>query len=385
MRVALLALAVALLAGGCGDDGESGGLAPEEARTTRVEVIERTGANVGFDPETIYAREAPGVVTVFAVFGGGGVLRQGDGQQGVGSGFLLNADGEVATNAHVVTQGEGGDIRRAEQVFVQFADRNQVEAKIVGFDPNSDVALLRIEPAGLTLRPLPLGRSRDVVVGEPVAAIGSPYGEPQSLSVGVVSARDRSIQSLTGFVIPGALQTDAAINRGNSGGPLVDARGDVLGINSQIRSTGGGGEGVGYAVPVDIVRRVTGELRKDGRVDYAYLGVETAPLYPQLARRFDLPVTAGAWVQEVSGDGPAADAGVSGGGGGEQRFQAQAYRVGGDVITRLDDLPLREPDDLSERLTRYQPGQRVRLELFRGDERREIEVRLGKRPASSSP
>jgi S1-C subfamily serine protease len=246
------------------------------------------------------------------------------------------------------------------------------------------VALLRVVPRGLTLRPLPLARSGDVVVGEPVVAIGSPYGEPQSLSVGVVSARDRSIQSLTGFVIPGALQTDAAINRGNSGGPLVDARGDVIGINSQIRSTGGGGEGVGFAVPVDTVRRVVEGLREDGRVDYAYLGVETAPLYPQLAERFDLPVATGAWVQQLSDAGPADDAGLRGGDG-EERFQAQSYRVGGDVITRLDGAPLREPDDLGELLTRYRPGQRVRLEVFRGDERREVEVRLGERPASSAP
>jgi S1-C subfamily serine protease len=366
-------LAAALWSAGCGDGGSPTG---GEVRTTRVEVVERPGAGARFDPEAIYAREASGVVTVTSVFG--------EGQEGVGSGFVLNARGEVATNAHVISQGEGASIRRADQVYVQFADRNQVEAQVIGADPNSDVALLRVDPAGLTLRPLPLGRSAEVEVGEPVAAIGSPYGEPQSLSVGVVSAKDRAIESLTGFVIPGALQTDAAINRGNSGGPLVDARGEVLGINSQIRSTGGGGEGVGFAVPVDTVRRVTDELRDDGRIDYAFLGVRTAALYPQLAGRFELSVSAGAWVQEVERGGPAARAGLRGGGD-EERFQAQAYVTGGDVITRVEGVALRDPDDLSEQLTRFEPGRRVRLEVVRDGRRLEIEVRLGRRPAQSGP
>ncbi len=389
------ALAALALLAGCGDSGEATSDAQGAAEATAPAATEpsapapaRTDVSVGgteaFDPQAIYAREAPGVVTVFSVFGGDDAPFGQPGGQGVGSGFVLDEEGEIATNAHVVTQGEGGSLRRAEQVFVQFADRNQVEARITGFDPNSDLALLRIEPAGLDLRPLPLGRSAEVEVGEPVAAIGSPYGEPQSLSVGVVSAKDRTIQSLTGFVIPGALQTDAAINRGNSGGPLVDARGAVLGINSQIRSTGGGGEGVGFAVPVDTVRRVLDELRDDGRIEYAYLGVESAALYPQLAERFDLPVRQGAWVQAVSRGAPAQEAGLRGGDR-EVRFQAQAYRTGGDVITRVQGRVLEDPDDLSEQLTRFKPGDRVRLEVYREGQRREIEVRLGSRPAQSVP
>src|SRR3712207_2866688 len=158
-------------------------------------------------------------------------------------------------------------------------------------------------------------------------SIGSPYGEPQSLSVGVISGLDRSIESLTGFAIAGAIQTDAAINRGNSGGPLVDARGEVLGINSQIRSSGGGSEGVGFAVPVDTVRRVLDELRRDGEVEYSFLGVSTTAVYPQLAERFGLPVRTGAWVQDVTTGGPAARAGLRAGSE-EERFQAQDFRVG---------------------------------------------------------
>ena len=194
---------------------------------------------------------------------------------------MLNGEGEIATNAHVVTQGEGEDAEKAREVYVEFADGNRVEAKIVGQDPNADVALLKVDPKGLTLRPLPLGSSDQVQVGEPVAAIGSPFGERQSLSVGVISAIDRDIQSLNGsFAIPGAFQTDAAINPGNSGGPLVDADGKVIGINQQIKTNSGGGEGVGFAVPVDVIKRSLGALRETGNAQYAFLGVSLRAAVP---------------------------------------------------------------------------------------------------------
>jgi S1-C subfamily serine protease len=332
-----------------------------------------------FDAQRIYEREAPGVVTVFSVFGGDGLLEREPQQQGVGSGFVVGEEGEIATNAHVVTEGEGGDLRRAGSVYVQFADRNQVAAEIVGVDPNSDLALLRVDPGGLSLRPLPLGSSSSLQVGAPVAAIGSPYGEPQSLSVGVISGLDRSIESLTGFSIGGAIQTDAAVNRGNSGGPLVDARGRVLGINSQIRSTGGGGEGVGFAVPVDTVKRVLAALRRDGEIRYPFLGVQTTEVYPQLARRFDLPVEEGAWVQEVTQGGPAEDAGIREGDDTE-RFQARAFLVGGDVITRVQRTAVGSPEELSRRLLDFRPGQRITLTVLRDGEERAIRVRLEERP-----
>jgi S1-C subfamily serine protease len=348
-------------------------------RTTRVEVFRDDGARPAFDAQRIYEREAPGVVTVFSVFGGGGLLDREPEQQGVGSGFVVGEKGEIATNAHVVTDGEGTDLRRASSVYVQFADGNQVQARIVGVDPNSDLALLRIDPAGLTLRPLPLGSSRALKVGAPVAAIGSPYGEPQSLSVGVISGLDRSIESLTGFSIGGAIQTDAAINRGNSGGPLVDARGRVLGINSQIRSTGGGGEGVGFAVPVDTVRSVLAALRRDGEVHYAFLGVQTTPLYPQLAERFGLRVDEGAWVQEVTKGGPADDAGIRDGDD-RERFQARSYAVGGDVITRVQGTRVGDPEELSASLEDFRPGDLVTLTVLRGGDERAVRVRLRERP-----
>jgi 2-alkenal reductase len=345
--------------------------------------VEKLSDEQGFNPRAIYEREGLGVVTVYSVFGGGGlgsILGEGGGGGGgVGSGFVVSDDGEIATNAHVVTQGEGPDIQEAKQVFVEFTDGNQVSAKIVGHDPFADIALLQVERDGLTLRPLPLGSSGDIEVGEPVVAIGSPFGERNSLSVGVVSAVERSVASLTEFAISGAVQTDAAINPGNSGGPLVNASGEVIGVNQQIRTSGGGGEGVGFAVPVDIVRRSIEQLREKGEVDYAYLGLSTVAVYPQLAERFDLPVEKGVWVQTVNEGGPADKAGIRGGGE-PQVFQARPIRPGGDVITAVDGEALEDPIDLADSIVDNEPGDRVKLEIHRGGEARTIEVTLGERP-----
>ena len=374
---------VALALAGCGGSGDGGGRdelgAAPASRTTTVEVVRRATRDDSFDAAAIYEREAPGVVTVFSVLPGEPDGLGGDGGQGLGSGFVLNERGEIATNAHVVTKGEGRAIRKAREVYVAFADGNEVPARIVGFDPNADVALLRIDPAGLTLRPLPLGTAEDLRVGSPVAAIGSPFGEPQSLSVGVVSATDRSITSLTGFEIAGAIQTDAAINRGNSGGPLVNAKGEVLGINSQIQTASGGGDGVGYAVPADTVRRTLAALRRDGTVHYAYLGVATARIYPQLARRFGLPVTSGAWVQEVVPGGPAADAGLKAGTD-RQRFQARSVTDGGDIVTSVDGRTLEDEAALAVALLHRRPGEKVTLRVYRDGKPRDVRVTLGKRP-----
>jgi S1-C subfamily serine protease len=390
-RAALALLAVLALVGtGCslggGDDeggGSGGGGDERTTTTTRVEVIDGLGDDGGgFEPQRIYKEEAPGVVTVISLFGGDSLEDLGDASGGVGSGFVLSGKGEIVTNAHVVTTGEVPDLREARQVYVEFADGNQVEADVRGYDPDSDLALLDVDPKGLTLRPLPLGSSDEVRVGTPVAAIGSPFSERQSLSVGVVSAVDRSISGLTAFQIAGAIQTDAAINPGNSGGPLVDAEGRVIGINQQIKTNSGGGEGVGFAVPIDVAKRALEQLRDDGEVDYAYLGVETVPIYPQLRDRFDLPVGRGAWVQTVVDDGPAADAGVRGGGDRQTLFQVRSYREGGDVITSIDGRPVDDPDDLSRAVALLDPGQTVRVEAWRDGERRELRIKLGDRPLS---
>jgi S1-C subfamily serine protease len=375
-RVAGGLTAVALLAAGCG--GGQTRTDTVHSTTTRVEVLQQAGQSEGtpFDPRGIYERESPGVVTVIAT----GLAAPGSSNAaGLGSGFVLSGTGEIATNAHVVTSGEGPDIRKASNVFVRFADGNQVPAQVKGFDPFADVALLKIDPKGLTLRPLPLGSTKDLHVGAPVAAIGSPFGEEQSLSVGVISALDRSIQSLTGFDTTGAIQTDAAINHGNSGGPLLDGRGRVLGINAQIQTSTGDGSGVGFAVPADTVRRSLGQLRRDGRARYAYLGVASVALYPQLAAHFDLPVASGAWIQDITPDGPADKADLKAGGD-TKRFQERPFRTGGDVVTAVQGHAVHVESDLAKALLDFEPGDTVTLDVRRGQDRRQVRVKLGERP-----
>jgi S1-C subfamily serine protease len=323
-------------------------------------------------------------VTILSIFGGGsGLLDETDnGEGGQGSGFVLDGEGFIATNAHVVTTGQGSSAKRAEHVYVEFSDGNRVPAEIVGDDPNADVALLKVEPEGLSLTPLRLGHSAHLEVGEPVAAIGSPFGERQSLSVGVISAVDRNIKSLTRFQIGDAIQTDAAINPGNSGGPLLDGHGRVLGINAQIKSQSGGGEGVGFAIPVDAVRRSLDALRDHGRVDYGYLGVSALALWPQLAERLKLDVRDGAFIQEIEADSPADKAGLREGDH-DIDFQAQTLKVGGDVIVAVDGHPLSRSEDLADRISSLSSGDEVALGVVRDGKRRTVRVRLGRRPRGS--
>ena len=384
---AVAAAALALLVVGCDDDEEGSAGTTREVTTTRVEVVEGIGTEGGFNPGEVYKRLSPGVVTVISIFEGGTSLFEDEGEGGQGSGFVLDEDGYVVTNAHVVTteaDATGGGAERADEVFVEFADGNRVPAEIVGDDPNVDVALLKVDPEGLRLTPLELGTPEAITVGEPVAAIGSPFGEPQSLTIGVISALDRNIQSLTEFQIGNAIQTDAPINPGNSGGPLLDADGRVIGINAQIRSRSGGGEGVGFAIPVDAVRRSVRELRGKGRVDYGYLGVSTLILWPQLAERLDLGVSGGALVQAVEDGSPAEDAGIEPGDD-EITFQGQPdITTGGDVIVGVNGRRLTRRDDLADVISSMSTGDRVRLELLHDGERRTVRVTLGRRPPDSN-
>jgi S1-C subfamily serine protease len=384
---AVVAATLALAVPGCdsGDDEES--RATREVTTTRVEVVKGIGDGGRFDPAAIYERLSPGVVTVISIFEGGTSILEDGGEGGQGSGFVLDDEGHVVTNAHVVLAESGpGDEspEQADEVFVEFSDGNRVPAEIVGDDPNVDVALLKVDPNGLRLTPLPLGDSDTITVGEPVAAIGSPFGEQQSLTVGVISAVDRNIQSLTRFQIGNAIQTDAPINPGNSGGPLLDAKGRVLGINAQIRSRSGGGEGVGFAIPADAVRRSVRELRQRGRVDYGYLGVRTLTLWPQLAERLDLDVADGALIQDVEPRSPAEEAGIEAGDD-EITFQGNPdITIGGDVIVAVGGRRLTRREDLADVISAMSAGEEVSLDLVRDGRRRSVEVTLGRRPAGST-
>jgi S1-C subfamily serine protease len=368
-------LVLALLAGCGGGEGggsEAGSSARGEATKTTTQVIVQT-ASEGFNAAEVYREASPGVVTIRSIFDKGAAE---------GSGFVLDTDGRIVTNAHVVTNGEGEDRKEAKTVYVEFPDRNVVPAKIVGFDPFADVALLEVEPDGFDLHPLELGDDSKLVVGQPVAAIGSPFGEQQSLSIGVVSATDRSVGSLTQFQIEGAIQTDASINPGNSGGPLLDAAARVIGINQQIETNSGANDGVGFAVPISTVQRSLAQLERKGSAEYAYIGVSSQALYPQLAEKLGIDTDHGGLVAEVVADGPADDAGLVGGDD-ELQFQGIPYETGGDTILAVDGHEVVEPDDLARFISVFQPGDKVTLNVLHDDGQREkIGVTLGKRPVA---
>jgi S1-C subfamily serine protease len=377
---ALAALLLCLaLATGCGSNSGSGGsakagdasnnVASEPAPAPQIAI---EASSPGFDATRVYREAAPGVVTIRSVFGAGAAE---------GSGFVLDEEGEIVTNAHVVTDESTGERKPAENVYVEFPDRNVVSAQIVGFDPFVDVALLKIAPAGLPLHPLELGDDSELRVGQPVAAIGSPFGEQQSLSVGVVSATDRSVKSLTQFEIFGAIQTDASINPGNSGGPLLDAGARVMGINQQIESNSGANDGVGFAVPVSAIKRSIAQLREDGSAEYAYMGVSSQALYPQLARKLDLDTTFGGLLSEVVSGGPAEKAGLEGGNE-KLRFEAAQYRTGGDVVLQIDGQDIVEENDLARIIAAHKPGDKVTLTVLHDNRREKVELTLGKRPDS---
>jgi S1-C subfamily serine protease len=370
---ALLALlALALLAGCGGSNPDGPGTDLVEAASTTTQVVVQT-ASEGFDAAKVYREASPGVVTIRSIF---------DQSAAEGSGFVLDTKGRIVTNAHVVTDGEGSDRKEAKVVFVEFPDRNEVPAKIVGFDPFADVALLEVKPDGFALHPLELGDDRDLVVGQPVAAIGNPFGEQSSLSVGIVSAIDRSVGSLTQFQIEGAIQTDASINPGNSGGPLLEAGARVVGINQQIETNSGANNGVGFAVPISAVKRSLAQLEQKGSAEYAYVGVSTQALYPQLAAKLGLDTDHGGLLAEVIPGGPADEAGLKGGDE-KVRFQGIPYQAGGDTILAVDGHPIVEPDDLARYISDFQPGEKVKVDVLHDDGDREtVEITLSKRPVA---
>jgi S1-C subfamily serine protease len=275
------------------------------------------------------------------------------------------------------------DPEPAAKVYVEFGDGDRVPATIVGWDLFTDVGVVKVDPADHGLAPVPLGDSAAVAVGEPVAAIGSPFGNQNSLAVGVVSATRRSIPSLTSrYEVAEAIQIDAPINHGNSGGPLFDARGRVIGINAQIRSDSGNAEGVGFAIPINAARRSMQQLLATGRVVYAFIGVTTQDVTPSIAARFRLGADRGALIAEVERGTPAAAAGLEGGTR-EERLNGLDITLGGDLIVGIAGEKVQTAEDVSRIVTeRLLPGQVVTFDVLRGGtERARVRVKLAERPA----
>ena len=387
VAVAVVAAAVgagaALLAAsvtGLGDTTTVVEDAPQAAPSTPSTPV-RPRPDGTFDPAALYAARAHGVVTVYANLGADGEAQ--------GSGFVVDKTGAILTNAHVITnvaeleRGSSTPVRGASAVYVEFTDGERVPARIVGWDLFSDVGVIRVEPDDHPLEPVPRGDSARVAVGEPVAAIGAPFGKQTSLSVGVVSATGRSIDSLTsGVAVANAIQTDAPINRGNSGGPLFDGDGRVIGINAQIQSTSGTAEGVGFAIPIDIARRSLDQLVRTGRVRYAYIGIRTEDVTPGIAEAFDLGADRGAIVTRVEDGTPADRAGLRGG----SRIEAHNgvdITLGGDLIVAIAGKAVAGTDDVSRIVTELLPGQTVEFTVIRGGRRTAVDVTLGNRPLES--
>jgi S1-C subfamily serine protease len=380
-------LAAALLGGGVAagvtamlDDGGSSGHTTTVIRQAAVGAADgRANVDEGLTPSDVYRRYAPGVVFVKA-----DVVRntsspfdlfpQQQQSAATGSGFVIDKRGDILTNNHVV---DG-----ASKVTVQFADKHTVKATVVGRDPSTDIALLKVDPEGLQLEPLPLGSSKDVQVGDPTLAIGNPFGLDRTLTTGVVSALQRQIQAPNGFAIKDVIQTDAAINPGNSGGPLIDAAGRVIGINSQIE-TGGGGNGnvgIGFAVPIDTAKQILSQLKSGASVQRAYLGVTSTTIDGSLDA-LDLPVKRGALVQDVTKGSPAERAGVRAGDI-TAEVQGQQVVLGGDIITKADGKDVKSSDQLATIVSGHKPGEKVKLEVFRDGKTQPVEVTLGTRPAN---
>jgi S1-C subfamily serine protease len=290
--------------------------------------------------------------------------------EGAGSGFVIDERGYILTNFHVVQE--------AQSIEVVLGDQSRYPGKFVGADQRNDVALVKIDPKGKHLVALPLGDSGSLQVGQKVLAIGNPFGFQSTLTTGVVSALGRTVQTSQSTFIDEAIQTDAAINRGNSGGPLINSRGEVIGINSAIYTPSGTTAGIGFAIPINTAKRIAQDLITDGRVHLAYLGVQTLPVGDFLAEALNLPVQEGLLVEVAAKGGPAAAAGVH---GGDRVVQAgmQRIAIGGDVIVAVDDHKVASSMDLNVILNRKRPGDTVKLTLYRGGKKMEVPVKLSER------
>lgn len=325
----------------------------------------------------IYRRTAPGVVhihsrSVRSSESPFDVFPRAEENVATGSGFVLDNKGHILTNAHVV--------EHSTDVRVGFSDHRTVQARVVGKDLSTDLAVLKVDPAGVKLHPLELGNSDGVQVGDPILAIGNPFGLDRTLTSGLVSALQRKLKAPNGFQIENVFQTDAALNPGNSGGPVIDAGGRVIGVSSQIATAGGSGGsvGIGFAVPINTAKKIIPDLERSGRVSRAYLGISGGGIDEKL-QVLNLPSRSGVLVQQIVQGGPAHRAGIR---GGNRRVDIDGtpVLVGGDIIKRIDGKEIKAMDNVTAAVESHKPGDRIKIELLRDGKSKTIEVKLGERP-----
>jgi S1-C subfamily serine protease len=365
-----------------------GGVALLGGLDSTTTVVTETGAapSPGLAPASgdamsvneIYERASSGVVRINASDNSTSSSTSPFGQNAaLGSGFVIDKSGHIVTNYHVV--------RDAGRVTVSFSNRDTVQAEVVGTDPSTDLAVLRVETAASALTPLSIGNSDAVRVGDPVVAIGNPFGLDRTVTAGIVSALQRLIQAPNRFTIDHVIQTDAPINPGNSGGPLLNARGQVIGVNTQIETGTGssatGNVGIGFAVPSNTVKDVVAQILRTGRVDHAYLGISGQALTADVAERYNLPVDAGVLVGRVTDDSGADKAGIEGGET-EVVVAGVSYTLGGDIIVAFEGKKISSVEELRDAISAKKPGDKVSLVIYRDASRTNVTVTLGRQPAS---
>jgi len=361
-------------------DGASTVTVREVAPVQAESAAELKGA--GLSVNQIYRNASPGVVQITSTTAPRtsvdpffGFQTEQPAQQALGSGFVIDKAGHIVTNYHVV---EG-----AQQIEVSFSNQDTYRATLVGTDPSTDLAVLRVDVSSRALTPLALADSDDVRVGDPVVAIGNPFGLDRTATAGIVSALQRNVTAPNGSNIDHVIQTDAPINQGNSGGPLLNARGEVIGVNSQISSPNGGGNvGIGFSVPANTVKTVAAQLMKGGKVDRAFLGLYARPLDPEVVSLFRLPVDTGLLVERVEKGSPAAQAGIRGGST-SVVISGTDYTVGGDIVVAVAGKRVTNLGELRDLLATNKPGDKLEIELYRGSDKKTVTVELGRQ--SSSP
>jgi S1-C subfamily serine protease len=343
--------------------------------------VSQTGARQRLTLRDIYRTNAPGVVQVTSTtkvklprsqwFGNPFGLQGADVQRSLGSGFVIDKAGLVVTNYHVVSD--------AKTVYVSFSNSDSMRAEIVGRDASTDVALLKVIASSRALEPLQMGDSDTVEVGDEVAAIGNPLGYERSITLGIVSALHRSLTSPGGAPIDRVIQTDAVLNRGNSGGPLLNAQGEVVGVSSAIATggPGGGNTGIGFAIPINTVRDVVAQLKTSGHVEHPFFGVVSRPVGSRIARIFNLPAERGLLVESVYPGSGAEQAGLVGGSD-QVVLAGESYQLGGDLIVKVDGTPVATTERLREIVAQHEPGDTVLVEFYRGSELRTGNVKLGR-------